>query len=56
MDVDGPEGEHVEDMWKVIERFGIKRELYEMHNPTYQEVRNLYLAIAEKQGLVEKME
>ena len=35
----------IEEMWQIIENFGIKREIYEMYNPGYHEVRNLYLII-----------
>ncbi len=49
MERDNTEAKSIEDMWKVIESFGIKREIYELHNPGYHEVHNLYLAIKEKQ-------
>ncbi|HJU12971.1 MAG TPA: hypothetical protein VJ792_00760 [Candidatus Nitrosotalea sp.] len=41
----------LDEMWNVIERFGIRRETYELSKPTIQEIRNLYLAILEKQKL-----
>ncbi len=54
MEGDGGESKPVDEMWKVIERFGIKRELYEMHKPSYQEIKNLYLVIMEKHGPAEE--
>jgi len=37
-----------EEMWKVIEDFGISRAMVEKHNPNYQKVKDLYLAIKKK--------
>lgn len=40
----------LDEMWEVIERFGIRRETYELKKPTIQEIRNLYQAIVKKHG------
>ncbi|MDE1862285.1 MAG: hypothetical protein KGI33_05165 [Thaumarchaeota archaeon] len=32
----------LEEMWRVIEDFGIDRKLYEMKNPTISEIKSLY--------------
>ncbi len=36
------------EMWKVIERFGIKREMLERSNPTNQDILVLYNLIKQK--------
>ncbi len=46
---DNAKMESLEEMWEIIESFGIRRDIYELHNPGYNEVRNLYLIIKEKQ-------
>jgi hypothetical protein len=37
-----------EEMWKVIERFGIKREMLEKHNTTNEEIFDLYQLIKKR--------
>jgi len=37
--------ESIDEMWKTIETFGIKREVFKMSNPSYQQIRDLYLLI-----------
>ncbi len=34
--------EKLENMWDVIERFGIKRDIFEMSNPTFEQITELY--------------
>ena len=38
----------IDEMWKVIENFGIKRKVFGKSNPSYQEIRELYLLIKSK--------
>jgi len=36
----------LDEMWNVIEKFGIKREILDPHdNLTYEQIHNLYLTI-----------
>ena len=49
MRYDDCEPESLERMWQIIEGFGIRRDVYELHKPSYEEVRNLYLIIKEKE-------
>lgn len=49
------EGENVsiksiEEMWKVIESFGIKREVFQLSNPSYSQIRDLYIMIKTKRA------
>jgi len=37
-----------EEMWKVIERYGIKREMFERSRPTNQDILVLYNLIKQK--------
>jgi len=37
--------ESIDEMWKEIETFGIKREIFKLSNPSYQQIRDLYLLI-----------
>jgi len=45
--------ESIDEMWKVIESFGIKREVFKLNNPSYQEIKNLYLLIKKNKDLPE---
>lgn len=38
----------IDEMWKVIENFGIKRTIFGKSNPSYQEIKDLYLLIKKK--------
>ncbi len=38
----------IDEMWKVIENFGIKRKVFGKSNPSYQEIKELYLLIKSK--------
>ena len=38
----------IDEMWEVIENFGIAREIYERHNPSYSDIQALYLLIKSK--------
>lgn len=38
----------LEEMWKVIENFGINRAKFEKTYPTREDIKDLYLAIKEK--------
>jgi hypothetical protein len=37
-------------MWKRIEQFGIKRDMFELSNPSEEEIRELYEIIREKRN------
>lgn len=50
MERNGGSEASLEEMWEIIERFGIRRDTYELKKPTIQEIRNLYHAIVEKRG------
>ncbi len=39
----------IDEMWKVIESSGIKREVFEKHNPSFAEIKDLYLFIKQRQ-------
>ncbi len=45
--------ESIDEMWKVIESFGIKREVFKLNNPSYQEIKSLYLLIKKNKDLLE---
>ena len=38
----------LDEMWKAIERFGIKRDMLENSNPDPKTIKDLYLAITKK--------
>ena len=40
--------ETIEEMWNAIESFGIKRDVFLKNNPSYQEIKDLYMFIKEK--------
>jgi hypothetical protein len=40
--------ETIDEMWNVIESFGIKRDVFSKSNPSYQDIQVLYLLIKEK--------
>jgi hypothetical protein len=48
MNLENPTIKTLDEMWKVIESFGIKRAVFERSNPTYEELKNLYLLINRK--------
>jgi hypothetical protein len=35
----------LDQMWNTIENFGIKREIFEKSNPTFEQITELYLLI-----------
>lgn len=39
----------IDEMWKVIESSGIKREVFEKHNPSFAEIKDLYSFIKQRQ-------
>jgi len=43
--VDNRKGPSLEEMWKVIENFGIKRKIFEISHPTEEEISKLYYFI-----------
>jgi hypothetical protein len=38
----------IEEMWKVIESSGIKREVFEKHEPSFAEIRDLYTLLKKR--------
>jgi hypothetical protein len=40
----------LDEMWKRIEQFGIKRDMFELSNPSEEEIRELYEIIREKRN------
>ena len=38
----------IDEMWKVIESSGIKREVFEKHNPSFAEIKELYLFLKQR--------
>ena len=45
----------IDEMWKVIENFGIKRKVFGKSNPSYQEIKELYLLIKSKKTSKDKI-
>jgi hypothetical protein len=39
----------IEEMWTVIEKAGIQREVFGKHNPSFVEIRDLYLLVKQRQ-------
>ena len=39
----------IDEMWKVIESSGIKRAVFEKHNPSFAEIKDLYLFLKQRQ-------
>jgi hypothetical protein len=39
----------IDEMWKVIESSGVSREVFSKHNPSFAEIRDLYLLLSQKQ-------
>jgi len=45
----------VDEMWKEIENFGIKREIFKRQNPTHEEVRDLYALVHKEKTRLKKV-
>ena len=44
----------IDEMWTEIESFGIKRNVFSKSNPSYQEIKDLYLLIKRKNEMDRK--
>jgi hypothetical protein len=50
MNFENPTIKTLDEIWMAIESFGIKREIFERSNPTYEELKDLYLLINRKKN------
>ena len=41
----------IDDMWKIIERYGINRKMMEMHHANPEEIQALYQIIKKKESI-----
>jgi len=50
MNLENPTIKTLDEIWMVIESYGIKREVFGKSNPTYEELKDLYLLINRKKN------
>jgi uncharacterized protein YfkK (UPF0435 family) len=41
----------IDEMWKIIERYGINRKMMEMHHTNQEEIQALYQIIKKKESI-----